>query len=120
MGKKNLNQIQRLIKSLQWGESKGLTSVDIETGGQHRLSIKGTLPNGDTLWIVPMSEQEKREEYDAMMANKPPKVEKPTPIYRGDRKFGDIGSGDFTGEYRDSDYINESVEKIKEQFKRYL
>jgi hypothetical protein len=117
---KNPNQIQRLIKSLQWGESKGLTSVDIEVGGEHRLSIKGTLPNGETLWLIPMSTQQKKEEYDDMMANKPPKKETPISVYQGDRKFGDIGSGDFTGEYRDSDYINESIEKIKSEFKRYL
>jgi len=107
--------LKLLMKRLKWADTKGIEHVNLTTDGS-RLIVSGKLPDGKVQQIYPMSQEEKDETpgYIDTRSN--------TPISynRSERAFGDIGSGDFTDEYRDSDYINESVEKIKEQFKRFL
>jgi hypothetical protein len=105
--------LKLLMKRMKWADTKGITHVNLSTEGT-KFIVTGKLPDGKVQQIYPMSQEEKDETPGYIDTRSMPSS------YQGDREFGDIGSGDFTGEYRDSDYINESVEKIKEQFKRFI
>ncbi len=107
--------LKLLMKRLKWADTKGIEHVNLTTDGS-RLIVSGKLPDGKVQQIYPMSQEEKDETPDYIDT----RTTTPISYDQGDREFGDIGSGDFSGEYRDSDYINESIEKIKNEFKRYL
>jgi|LauGreDrversion4_2_1035121.scaffolds.fasta_scaffold15862_9 hypothetical protein len=107
--------LKLLMKRLKWADSKGITHVKLTSDGT-RLVVSGKLPDGEMQQIYPMSQEEKDETPGYIDT----RTTTPISYDQGDREFGDIGSGDFSGEYRDSDYINESIEKIKNEFKRYL
>lgn len=120
----NMNHLQRLIKSLQWAEKQGATNVNIEPTSNGHVEIYGLLPDGTKVWVRPMSQMEKKEEWDAKYANK---VSKPIPVVKRDHERPSDGldmpdgASDaydrYMGYSRD---MYESIQEIKGQFKRLL
>lgn len=122
--------IKGLMKALEWGLKKGLTHVDIETGAEHKLKMTGTLPDGQHLWLIPMSEEQKQEERDS----KPKKPEKPIPVVRTTHSRPSDGldmpdaasdaydraMGGWTRdlyESKENKTLSEEVSRIKDMFK---
>ncbi len=116
-------RIDGLIKRLEWAQSMGITHVDIfkSDNGSYDI-ITGQTADGQVKQIYPMSDEEKEQQRASRRGNKPEKESKF--VDSGDWKYSDRDD-DFS--YLDDDYFGddngkmyESIQKIKEEFKRYL
>ncbi len=117
-------RIDNLIKRLEWAQSMGITHIDIsksDTGDFHMIT--GQNADGEVKQIYPMSDEEKAQQKASKPVSDKPKKETDfvgSDDWRySDREddFGDLEDG-FFGD--DNGKMYESIQKIKEQFKRYL
>lgn len=117
-------RIDNLIKRLEWAQSMGITHIEIlkSDSGSHHI-ITGQNVDGEVKQIYPMSDEEKAQQKASRPVNDKPKKE--TNFVSNDNwKYSDREDdfGDLDDNYFGDDNGNmyESIQKIKEEFKRFL
>jgi hypothetical protein len=114
-------RIDNLIKRLEWAQSMGVTRVNIVPSpiGNYQI-ITGQTEDGEIKQIYPMSDEEKAQQKALKPVSTKPKKE--IKFVNNDNWRYSERDDDF--EDLDDDYfgndIEESIEKIKKEFKRFL